>query len=354
MLTRFERDQRAFEMKCSHLNNSRASIAVQIWMRRAFSLVPMKVLILRALFKKDLGGVMKIFISHASEDKDIFVRPLAEKLKEHYEIWYDEHELKVGDSLREKIDEGLKQCDYGIVVLSKSFFSKKWTQNELNGLLGLETANHKMLLPIWLGIGEEDVKAYSPILADRKALLASTGIDRVVDDIKLAVSTTENAKKIMSKSNGQMAIQRLINKVSEKELNERVLRCESGVKFVNDDISYIKENVKKALDNVCVDNKKMFRIDGEIVWGPLNFGLKISVQELYGNSAIDSKLRMSIFRVEMFGNNPQLQMENFWSIKCASETELRFIDSSSNLMNRDEVVDCIVASFCNLVHAKSD
>jgi hypothetical protein len=40
--------------------------------------------------------------------------------------WFDEHELKVGDSLSEAIDRGLASSKYGAVVLSESFFAKKW------------------------------------------------------------------------------------------------------------------------------------------------------------------------------------------------------------------------------------
>jgi len=48
------------------------------------------------------------FICHASEDKDEFVRSLAEMLRAHHlEIWYDEFTLGVGDKLRRTIDKGL-------------------------------------------------------------------------------------------------------------------------------------------------------------------------------------------------------------------------------------------------------
>lgn len=58
------------------------------------------------------------FISHASEDKEDLVRPLAEKLKAAgFSIWYDNFELKVGDSLRRSIDKGLANSKFGIVVL---------------------------------------------------------------------------------------------------------------------------------------------------------------------------------------------------------------------------------------------
>ena len=49
------------------------------------------------------------FISHASEDKDEIVKDLADALKENgFEIWYDDFELKIGDSLRKKIDKDFK------------------------------------------------------------------------------------------------------------------------------------------------------------------------------------------------------------------------------------------------------
>ena len=79
------------------------------------------------------------FICHASEDKEAFVRPLAEALKSAgYDIWYDESSLSVGDSLRQNIDKGLAASRYGIVVLSSAFFSKNWPQYELNGLVARE------------------------------------------------------------------------------------------------------------------------------------------------------------------------------------------------------------------------
>ena len=92
-----------------------------------------------------------VFVCHASEDKDEFVRPLAEALRAHHlEVWYDEFALEVGDSLREAIDRGLAASRYGIVVLSPSFFRKRWPRRELNGLVAREMAEDRgMILPIW-------------------------------------------------------------------------------------------------------------------------------------------------------------------------------------------------------------
>jgi hypothetical protein len=79
------------------------------------------------------------FICHASEDKDTFVRQLAEELKSKgLNIWYDEFTITVGDSLFKKINEGLLQSKYGIVIFSKAFFDKNWPRKELEGLAALE------------------------------------------------------------------------------------------------------------------------------------------------------------------------------------------------------------------------
>lgn len=111
-----------------------------------------------------------VFISHASEDKDEVVRPLAHALQEaKLRVWYDEFELQIGDSLRRKIDKGLANSRFGIVVLSKSFLGKGWTNYELDGLVTRAITGEQILLPIWHNISKQEVVSYSPSLADKLA-----------------------------------------------------------------------------------------------------------------------------------------------------------------------------------------
>jgi TIR domain-containing protein len=60
----------------------------------------------------------------------------------------DDYSLLVGPSLLSQISKGLRQCQYGIVVLSKHFFEKKWPRAELDGLFDLEPADQSLILPI--------------------------------------------------------------------------------------------------------------------------------------------------------------------------------------------------------------
>ena len=115
-----------------------------------------------------------VFISHASEDKD-FVTPLACALRDAgLRVWYDEFELQIGDSINQKISEGLSQSQFGIVVLSPSFFRKHWTQHEINGLIARQMSGERLILPIWHRITRDEIVDQSPALADIFSLNSAT------------------------------------------------------------------------------------------------------------------------------------------------------------------------------------
>lgn len=126
-----------------------------------------------------------VFISHASEDKDAVVRPLAQALRVGgLEVWYDEFELKIGDSLRRKIDSGLARSRFGVVVLSKEFFKKGWTNYELDGLVTRSVTGEQILLPIWHEVTKREVIDYSPSLADKLARSTATHtVEEIAEEI---------------------------------------------------------------------------------------------------------------------------------------------------------------------------
>jgi hypothetical protein len=113
-----------------------------------------------------------VFISHASEDKDSFVRPLAVALSSlGVTVWYDEYSLRLGDSLSKSIDKGLAESAFGLVVVSPDFIAKPWPEYELRGLVAREISEDRVILPIWHCITRAQVLAFSPPLADKMALV---------------------------------------------------------------------------------------------------------------------------------------------------------------------------------------
>src|SRR5262249_10845189 len=123
----------------------------------------------QSVYASALGKRWDVFISHASEDKESFVEPLANALQRSgLNVWYDKTELTVGDRLRGKIDEGLANSRFGVVVLSHSFFAKKWPKEELEGLFAREVSGApgvKVILPVWHNINAIEIAQYSPMLA---------------------------------------------------------------------------------------------------------------------------------------------------------------------------------------------
>ena len=133
------------------------------------------------------------FISHASEDKTDLVQPLAEKLTEAgFDIWYDDFQLTVGDSLRRSIDRGLANSRFGIVVLSPNFFAKDWPQYELDGLVDMEMSQgRKVILPLWHKVSKDEVQGYSPSLSNKVALnTAVRTLDEIVEQLAKVLKPT--------------------------------------------------------------------------------------------------------------------------------------------------------------------
>lgn len=125
-----------------------------------------------------------IFISHASEDKEEIALPLAHELTRYgYRVWLDKWELAPGDSLRQKIDEGLASSRLAVVVLSDHFLRKQWPQAELDALFTASLHGVRPIFPIWHRIDVETLSQRSPLMASRLAAMSSEGPERLAEGI---------------------------------------------------------------------------------------------------------------------------------------------------------------------------
>ena len=104
-------------------------------------------------------------------------------------VWYDEYSLKVGDSLREQIEKGLKECRKCILILTPNYLSNQgWGKKEFDSVFTRELIeNEKVILPVWHGVSKKEVYEYSPALADRVAANWNDGVENVARKLKRAV-----------------------------------------------------------------------------------------------------------------------------------------------------------------------
>ena len=146
-------------------------------------------------------GRRDLFISHASEDKD-WVGPLAVALRtEGLEIWYDEFELQIGDNVRDKIDQGLIQSRYGLVVFSPTFFEKFWPRYELDGLITRQATDQPVILPIWHRLTLAEIAQRSPSLTNIYALNSSTdSLEEIARKIAVKVKGTAGTSTVPQQS----------------------------------------------------------------------------------------------------------------------------------------------------------
>jgi len=127
------------------------------------------------------------FISHDSRDTEAIAMPLALKLSGlGIPVWFDEFSLKLGDSLRESIEKGIKETDFCILIITRNFLTNDgWTKAEFNSVFTKEIIKKKnVMLPIWHDVSKEEVYEYSPSLVDRLAAKWSEGVDSIAAKLR--------------------------------------------------------------------------------------------------------------------------------------------------------------------------
>lgn len=94
---------------------------------------------------------MSVFISYSTKDSEFVTRLSAELVKNRIQVWLDKWEMQPGDSLIDKIQSGLSDSSYLLVVLSNNSVDSEWCKKELNSGLMRELNEKKVVvIPILL------------------------------------------------------------------------------------------------------------------------------------------------------------------------------------------------------------
>jgi len=115
----------------------------------------------------------KAFISHTSADKDLWARPLATKLRAlGIDAWFDEWEIRGGDSIVQKIfSSGIEETDVFVVVLSKASIAKPWVNAELDVAVVKKINKLMKLIPVKV----DDCQVPTSLIATRHLSIAEFG-----------------------------------------------------------------------------------------------------------------------------------------------------------------------------------
>ncbi len=132
------------------------------------------------------------FICHDYRDKeDVALKLYSELVKNKVKVWYDDFSLEIGDSLTDKLQEGIRECRYGILIISKHFLeNEKWAKYELQSYMSKQiSGNQKAILPIWHNVTIDDINKHSYWLSDKLAGNTNTSYEELAKKL-IAILTT--------------------------------------------------------------------------------------------------------------------------------------------------------------------
>ena len=207
----------------------------------AFLAGPERILIFRVMAK--LG----LFLSYASEEK-AFVEKLREALEKKYDIWFDQEAIRLGENIAYRLPEGIRSCDFAVVVLSRSYITKKWTQEEFLHLIALETTDKKLILPIWHNITEKEVRDFYPALTLRNKIPYDLPMDAIVVAIEIGTGTAQKAREVGDPLRNEYS--ELEDALADHDANERLSYNGHGVMLVAEEVSHLLNVFLKRLAQV--------------------------------------------------------------------------------------------------------
>lgn len=122
---------------------------------------------------------LKLFLSHSSADKDL-VRQLNNRLLTIYDLFFDETDIRPGESIPVKVSEGIETSDYLVLVASATALASDWVQSEWAAM----RHRGKPIVPILL----EDV-TLPALLAHIKYIRFTGDLDHVVNELANATGS---------------------------------------------------------------------------------------------------------------------------------------------------------------------
>ena len=131
-----------------------------------------------------------LFLCHSSEDKENVVIPFTKLLEARgVSYWLDQAEIKIGDSISAKIDEGLRGSRYVLAFISKSFLERKWPDRELRSALSRSLGEGSIkVLPVLVGITSKEFFRRYPLLSDIRCAILSDDLESLAGEVTEVVS----------------------------------------------------------------------------------------------------------------------------------------------------------------------
>lgn len=197
-----------------------------------------------------------VFICHASEDKDGIVRPLVEACAQAgISCWYDEAEIQWGDSITQKVNEGLAKSRFVIVVFSPAFAGKNWPQRELNAVLNQEASTGEVkVLPLIAGSPAErqEVLDRFPLLNDKRYLPWDGNVRGIVSELLARLKRSDQ----VSPGNGSLSGPAIGLRIPLPKITKQFSQRDKDL-FLRNAFAVIKAYFQKGLQELSAQYREI-------------------------------------------------------------------------------------------------
>jgi hypothetical protein len=128
-----------------------------------------------------LAEIPRLYLAHASEDHANLAKPLAVCMSANgIDVWLDEWEIRTGDSLRRKMEEGLESCTHFLVLLTPRSLLKPWVQTEIDAGFMRAIGGESRFLGVRVGTSLDDL---SPFLRTLRCPEINLGNNQQVEEL---------------------------------------------------------------------------------------------------------------------------------------------------------------------------
>jgi type I restriction enzyme S subunit len=128
-----------------------------------------------------------IFISYASKDKELAQQIVAQLNALNYRVWFDQEQIKAGDSWWDAILDGINSSRCILPIVSKDYISERFVDQEIHMIE--DKSDNRQILPVWHNVSYDDVATLSPSFASRTAISTNDEIGKIVEKISRKIGS---------------------------------------------------------------------------------------------------------------------------------------------------------------------
>jgi hypothetical protein len=173
--------------------------------------------------------IKDIFLCHHHKDKERLARPFYQALQEDdLDVWFDEAEIQLGDSIISKIQEGLSSSKFLVVLITDNFLNaaRGLRFEELNAAIARQArSSQTLVMPILHDVDHSELERRLPLLADRQYELAQDPAPWNTISKKIAIRVLQKTRPLML---DRSSLDHEIGSMETRIDNARETLCISG------------------------------------------------------------------------------------------------------------------------------